>query len=65
MTDGNSESRLARYINHLGGKAPNSGAAAYYASLDQVETVSPDIARSIAQELEDQRSNIKMIASEN
>jgi glycine hydroxymethyltransferase len=65
MTGADSQSRLARYLTSLGGKTPNTAAAAYYASLDQVETVSPDIARSIAQELADQRSNIKLIASEN
>ena len=65
MTNSITGSRLARYINALEGKTPNTGAAAYYASLDQVESVSPNIANSIAQELEDQRSNIKLIASEN
>ncbi len=58
-------SRLANYIAGLGGNAPDSGAAAYYASLDQVASVSPSIAASVVDELRDQRANVKMIASEN
>ncbi len=38
---------------------------AYLANLDRVAAVSPEIAASIVQELADQRSNIKLIASEN
>lgn len=60
-----SQTRLANYLAQLNGNPPNTAAAAYYASLDQVETVSPNIARAIATELRDQRSNIKLIASEN
>ena len=56
---------LIRYLNGLNGATPNSAAAAFYASLDQVATVSPTIAGSIIQELHDQRSNLKLIASEN
>jgi glycine hydroxymethyltransferase len=37
----------------------------YVASLERVARVSPEVARSIVQELADQRSNIKLIASEN
>ncbi|HRI35660.1 MAG TPA: glycine hydroxymethyltransferase [bacterium] len=61
----NPRTRLVRYLDSLGGTPPDSGAAAYYASLDMVESVSPGIARSIANELRDQRSNVKLIASEN
>ncbi len=56
---------LIRYLNSLNGATPSSAAAAFYASLDQVATVSPTIAGSIIQELHDQRSNLKLIASEN
>ncbi|GCE13257.1 glycine hydroxymethyltransferase [Tengunoibacter tsumagoiensis] len=56
---------LIRYLNSLNGAAPNSAAAAFYASLDQVSSVSPTIARAIVQELDDQRSYLKLIASEN
>lgn len=44
--------------------APKS-AVAFYASLDSVASVSPEIAESILKELADQRSNLKLIASEN
>lgn len=57
--------RLFAYLRTLGGEAPNAAAAAYYAALDQVATVSPTIAAAIALELRDQRSNLKLIASEN
>ncbi len=60
-----SPSLLVRYLESLKGTAPNSAAAAFYASLDQVSSVSPSIAATIVQELRDQRSNLKLIASEN
>jgi glycine hydroxymethyltransferase len=41
------------------------GFLAYLANLDCVGQVAPEVARSIVQELADQRSNIKLIASEN
>ena len=44
--------------------APKS-AVAFYASLDSVASVSPEIAEGILKELADQRSNLKLIASEN
>ena len=37
----------------------------YVAQLDSVSSVSPEIARSIVKELADQRSHLKLIASEN
>ncbi len=43
----------------------DAGALAYYASLDRVAQVSPSVAASIIRELRSQRSNIKLIASEN
>lgn len=55
---------LTRYLETLNG-APDPGAIAYYSSLDQVGSVSPKIATSIANELRDQRGYLKMIASEN
>lgn len=58
-------SLLLQYLQNLGGSAPSTGAAAYYAALDQVSAVSPSIASSIIRELRDQRENIKLIASEN
>ena len=44
---------------------PDPGAVAYIASLQSIAQSSPEIARSIVSELEKQRSNIKLIASEN
>ncbi len=41
------------------------GFLAYLANLDCVNRVSPETARAIVQELHDQRSNVKLIASEN
>ncbi|GAC1635875.1 MAG: glycine hydroxymethyltransferase [Ktedonobacteraceae bacterium] len=59
------QSFLVNYLNGLNGTPPSSAAAAFYASLDQVYAVSPTIATSIVKELQDQRNNLKMIASEN
>lgn len=42
-----------------------SAVIAYLAALDHVATIAPDIATSILQELRDQRSHLKLIASEN
>jgi len=56
---------LTEYLSKLGGAVPNKYATAYYASLDSVAAVSPTIARSIVTELRDQRSHLKLIASEN
>jgi glycine hydroxymethyltransferase len=41
------------------------GPLAFYASLDQVARQSPSVAASIIREFDSQRSNIKLIASEN
>lgn len=43
----------------------DAGFIAYLANLSQVAAVAPEIAASIVQELADQRSNLKLIASEN
>ncbi|MDD4010844.1 MAG: glycine hydroxymethyltransferase [Sphaerochaetaceae bacterium] len=43
----------------------NEVMAMQVAQLDQVAKVSPQVARSIVQELEDQRTHLKLIASEN
>ncbi|HLO77414.1 MAG TPA: glycine hydroxymethyltransferase [Magnetospirillum sp.] len=58
-------SRLSAYLRQLGGRDPHVGAAAYYASVDQVAAVSPTVADAIVEELRAQRSNLKLIASEN
>lgn len=43
----------------------NAGALSFIAALEQIRQTSPHIAEAIAQELSDQRSNLKLIASEN
>lgn len=41
------------------------GVLGYLSNLEQVAKVAPNVARSIVQELADQRTNLKLIASEN
>lgn len=58
-------SRLQNYLNmHLNTKL-NPAAVAFAASLDCIEASDPAIAASITRELADQRSHLKLIASEN
>ena len=61
------ESPLARYLVDATaeGKSPDPGFVAYLASLEKVSSVSPDVAKAIVAELADQRTYLKMIASEN
>jgi glycine hydroxymethyltransferase len=47
------------------GEELSTGMVAYLANLEQVAKVDTNVVRSVIQELEDQRSNLKMIASEN
>jgi glycine hydroxymethyltransferase len=47
------------------GGSPDPGLLAYLASLECINAVSPDVAKAIVSELADQRSHLKMIASEN
>ena len=56
-------SRLKHFLDKSDKK--NSAAIAYLAALDHIESVYPAIAQSIIQELKDERSHLKMIASEN
>ncbi len=60
-------SPLAGYLSRtiVNGDTPDAGFIAYLASLQQIATVSTNVARSIVAELADQRDNLKMIASEN
>ncbi|MGQ0845399.1 MAG: glycine hydroxymethyltransferase [Sporichthyaceae bacterium] len=60
-----SELIIERYLNGLNGQRPDPAAVSFYASLDQVASVDPEIAGRIVAELRDQRSNVKLIASEN
>lgn len=56
---------LKKYLEKTPYQKQNSAAIAYLASLDHISTVAPQVSQSILQELKDQRSNIKLIASEN
>lgn len=62
-----STSPLARYLTEsaANGNLADPGFVACLASLEQINAVSPQVAASIVSELEDQRGNLKMIASEN
>lgn len=56
---------VTSYLSSLGEEDPHPGALAFYAMLEQVARVSPTVAAATLRELADQRSNIKLIASEN
>jgi glycine hydroxymethyltransferase len=64
MTSETTATPLAEYLAQSGPNA-NPAFVSYLANLQQVASVNPAIARSIIQELEDQRNNLKLIASEN
>jgi glycine hydroxymethyltransferase len=56
---------VGRYLSERDASRVDAGFVAYLANLEVVARVSPEVARSIVQELIDERSNIKLIASEN
>lgn len=56
---------LSEYLSKTRPEQINAGFLAYIANLSNVASVAPGIATSIVQELADQRSNLKLIASEN
>ena len=62
MTQTTTHTPLAEYIEQAGPNA-NPAFVSYLANLQQISAVNPAIARSIIQELEDQRNNLKLIAS--
>lgn len=57
-------SQLQKYLAKAGNNK-SSAAIAFLASLDHLNQTAPQVAASILQELKDQRSNLKLIASEN
>ncbi|MCR4676455.1 MAG: glycine hydroxymethyltransferase [Sphaerochaetaceae bacterium] len=57
-------SSLQRYLGKFGDSV-NPVMAAYVAQLENIKAVSPEVASSIVKELEDQRTHLKLIASEN
>lgn len=56
---------LKKYLAKTPAPKQQAAVIAYLASLDHVSTVAPQVTESILQELKDQRSNVKLIASEN
>lgn len=58
-------SRLNRYLSTTKSEKYDSAAIAYLAALDHIDKTNPQVAASIVQELKDQRSYLKLIASEN
>ena len=58
-------SLLQKYLLNHKPVQQNSAVIAYLAALDHLEKVSPQVARTIIQELKDQRAYLKLIASEN
>lgn len=58
-------SYLSNYFSKVPEKKRTSAAIAYMASLDAVKAEFPAIAESIVKELQDQRTHLKLIASEN
>ena len=57
-------SLLTKYLQRAGG-SPEPAPTALYAMLDHIATVSPSVAGAIVREFNDQRKNLKLIASEN
>ncbi|ERP30880.1 glycine hydroxymethyltransferase [Chitinivibrio alkaliphilus] len=58
-------SALNQYLQKTAGTDLDPGMVAYVANLEKTAQVAPEIAASIVNELEDQRSKLKLIASEN
>lgn len=57
--------KLQHYLSTTPSDKQNSAAIAYLASLDHIALTNPTVAEAIVQELKDQRSHLKLIASEN
>lgn len=58
-------SKLQKYFSQIPESKRTSAGIAYVAAIDAVERACPEVAHSIVQELKDQRSHLKLIASEN
>ena len=58
-------SYLKNYFTRVPEEKQTAEAIAYMASLDAVGASFPEIAESVVKELRDQRSHLKLIASEN
>ncbi len=62
---GKSFSYLKNYLSKIPEAKQTTAAISYMASLDTIQETFPEIAMSIVKELRDQRTNLKLIASEN
>ena len=60
-----SSGALTEYLEKTAPERVDAAFVAYLASLGQVASVVPGVAESVVRELADQRSNLKLIASEN
>ncbi|MFP4164704.1 MAG: glycine hydroxymethyltransferase [Chitinispirillaceae bacterium] len=60
-----SDSVLSSYLSKTDPRNIDSGLVAYLANLSEVSKVAPNVAKLTVKELADQRSNLKLIASEN
>jgi glycine hydroxymethyltransferase len=58
-------SHLEKYFHRVSEEERKKAAIAYMAALDHIQSEYPLIAQKIIQELKDQRSHLKLIASEN
>jgi len=56
---------LTKYLAQTPHQKLEAGAVAFWANIDQISKVSPEVSKRIIAELSDQRSNVKLIASEN
>lgn len=56
---------LASYLKETEESERSLAAISFLAALDHIKSTSPQVANAIAQELKDQRSHLKLIASEN
>ena len=56
---------VSDYLKSRSPESIDEGMLAYVANLSQVASVAPALAKATVKELEDQRSNLKLIASEN
>jgi glycine hydroxymethyltransferase len=61
----NTKTHLSSYLAKTSANQYNSAAIAYIAALDHLKLACPQVAASIIKELQDQRSHLKLIASEN
>ena len=56
---------LEKYFSKVKKEEQKSSAISFYAAMDTLQEALPEIAEHVMQELKDQRSYLKLIASEN